>query len=457
VINDDTRADLVLRGGSIHVLDAADTRAQAIAVAGGRIVAVGADADIEKRVGPDTIVVELDGRAVLPGINDSHLHASWLGGMWPDTLFGPGGPREGALVSTDAERREALLKAGDLIASLGITSYTEPGIGPGEDEGPTGSFGRPVLALYRALDAEGLLRARVNLLLVFGLIDGPARTQDILDGIRDADTAVRDPERFRIAGVKIFGDGIPPMRNAYIHGQYEDGSHGALLLDGADDDERETQLRSAISAAHEAGLQVAVHATGDRTIDVVVDAVRQAVAQHPADLRHYVVHADLLPAATAPLMADAGMGATIQAGIAAVTSEWAAAATGGPAPAPAWPARELLDAGVPFTLSSDAPVLPPDWRIEIAAADRLLGPAADPRARLHELLRRYTAVPAWQDHAEDWKGTLEVGKVADLVVLSDDPDAVGAQGLPGLHIELTYLGGEVVYDAAAEPVATGEG
>ncbi|QAY61658.1 metal-dependent hydrolase [Microbacterium protaetiae] len=455
-MNDDVRADLVLRGGRVHVLDAQDTRAQAIAIGDGRILAVGADTDIEPYIDAGTDVVELEGRAVLPGINDSHLHASWLGGMWPDTVFGAGGPREGALVHDDAQRREAILRAGEVIASLGITSYTEPGIGPGEDDGPTGSFGQPVLDLYRTLDAEGLLRARVNLLLVFGLIDGPARTQAILDGIRDADTTVRDPARFRIAGVKIFGDGIPPMRNAYIHGRYDDGTHGALLLDGGDDDEREAHLRTAIVAAHEAGLQVAVHATGDRTIDVVVDAVRRAVAQHPADLRHYVVHADLLPRDTAPLLAEAGMGATIQAGIAAVTSEWAAAATGGPVPTPDWPARALFDAGVPFTLSSDAPVLPPDWRTEIAAADRLLGPAADARARLHELLRRYTAVPAWQDHAESWKGTLEPGKVADLAVLSDDPDAVGAQGLPTLRIERTYLGGEVVYDAASAPIATGE-
>ncbi|GAB3806364.1 hypothetical protein GCM10028798_29130 [Humibacter antri] len=452
MIEDEVSADLVLRGGRVHVLDAADSRGEAIAVRSGRIVAVGTSAGLEALTGPRTTVVELDGRSVLPGINDSHLHASWLGALWPRTVFGGGEPDDGPLVTTDAERRAALLRAGDLLASLGITSYTEPGIGPGEDAGTTGSFGSAVLDAYRRLDSDGLLRARVNLLLLFGLVDGASRASDILAGIRHTDVSTPDPERFRIAGVKVFGDGIPPMRNAYIHSCYVDGSHGALLLEGADEAQQEADLRAVIRAAHRAGLQVAVHATGDRTIDLVIDAVREAKAEHPADLRHYLVHADMLSASSTAALAELGMGATVQAGIAAFTGEWADAAFPAGVGAPSWPFRALLQNGVNATLSSDAPVLSPDWRTEIAAADRLLGPADDARARMHELLRRYTAVPAWQDGAESWKGTLERGKVADLAVLSGDPDDVGPAGLPDLAVELTYLGGEVVFDAASESV-----
>lgn len=454
MIDDAASADLVLRGGRVHVLDPADTRGEAIGVRSGRVLAVGSVTELEPLIGPATTVVELDGRAVLPGINDSHLHASWLGALWPHTVFGGGAP-DGPLVSTDAERSAALLRAGELLASLGITSYTEPGIGPGEDAGTTGSFGSAVLDAYRALDAEGLLRARVNLLLLFGLVDGASRTEDILAGIQSARIATPHPERFRIAGVKVFGDGIPPMRSAYIHGGYVDGSHGELLIDGAHETQREANLRTVIRAAHHAGLQVAVHATGDRTIDLVVDAVRDAMAERPADLRHYLVHADMLRPTTVPELAGLGMGATLQAGIAAFTGEWAAAAFPPEVGAAPWPLPALIDGGVNATLSSDAPVLSPDWRTEIAAADRLLGPAEHPRARMHELLRRYTAVPAWQDHAEAWKGTLEPGKVADLVVLSADPDDVGPAGMPGVAVERTYLGGEVVFDASTEPVEAG--
>lgn len=444
-------ADLILRGGSVLVLDDADTRAQAIAVHDGRILAVGSDAEIDAFAGPRTAVVELRGRAVIPGINDAHLHASWLGALWPRTLFGgaEGAQAAGALVRTDEERRAALLHAGELLASLGITSYTEPGIGPGEDEGPTGSFGSAVLRLYRELDAAGLLRQRVNLLLLFGLIDGPSRVEDLLAGIRTADTATPHPERFRIAGVKVFADGIPPMRNAFIHGHYLDGSHGDLLLDGADEAAREAHLKDVVRAGHRAGLQVAVHATGDRAIDAVIDAVLEAQAAQPADLRHYVVHGDLLAEQSLDRLVEAGMGVTLQAGIADLTRDWLGGTLEADRVAAAWPLQAMLDAGVPLTLSSDAPVLAPDWRVEIAAADRLMGEAPDPQARLHTLLRAYTAVPAWQDHAEQFKGTLEPGKVADLVVLDASPYDVGATGVPGLQIERTYLGGELVFDRAA--------
>ncbi|MDR2997747.1 MAG: amidohydrolase family protein [Microbacterium sp.] len=447
-------ADLVLRGGRVHVLDAEDTRATAVAVTDGRIVAVGADTDMTPLIGVGTEVVELDGRALLPGINDAHLHASWLGALWPQTVFGgPQLPADGPLSTTREQRREALLRAAEVMSSLGITSYTEPGIGTGEDDGPTGCFGSEVLEIYRELADEGALRQRVTLLLLFGLLDGAASTTDVLDGIAAADTATADPRSLRIAGLKVFADGIPPMRSAYIHGTYVDGSHGELLLDGADDRERERRLHEIVLAAQRAGLQIAVHATGDRAIDVFVQAVGAAQDEHPADLRHYLVHADLLRDETIPALVRQGMGATLQAGIAAFTAEWAGSAFAdddGPA---MWPLEHLVRAGAPFTLSSDAPVMAPDWRAELAAADRLLGAASDPVARLHELLRRITAVPAWQDHAEDWKGTVEVGKVADLVVLSEDPDEVGAQGLPGILIERTYLGGAVVYDAATAPVA----
>jgi len=67
-------ADLVLRGGHVHTMDAARTRAEAVAVANGRIVAVGSDAALAAYVGPDTEVVDLAGGTLLPGFHDSHVH-----------------------------------------------------------------------------------------------------------------------------------------------------------------------------------------------------------------------------------------------------------------------------------------------------------------------------------------------------------------------------------------------
>ncbi|MGY1814656.1 amidohydrolase [Blastococcus sp. SYSU D00820] len=446
-------ADLVLLGGVVHTmagaLPPAGAAPTALAVRGGRVVGAGTDAEVAGLIGAGTQVVHLAGRAVLPGINDAHLHATWLGALWPDTLFGatgaPGAAPARPLRGPE-EQRAAILRAGDLLASLGVTSYTEPGLGPGEDDGETGAFGSSVAEQYRALAAEGRLRARVTVLSLFGELDGPSDLTAFLAGLGDAQHRGADRERLHFAGVKIFADGIPPMGSAYTHSCYADGGHAALLVAGADDVDREQNLMRMVLAAHRAGLQVGVHATGDRSIEVVLDAVAAARAERDVDLGHYVIHGDLVQEGQLARMGRLGVGLSVQAGIAVRTSGLVDAALGAGRGAAAWPLQAALDAGVPLCLTTDAPVLSPDWRQEVAAADEWMGPAADRRERLATLLRCYTVHPARQDGAAAWKGTLAPGMVADLCVLEADPFELPVADLPEVAVELTVLGGEVVHE-----------
>ncbi|WP_240630034.1 amidohydrolase [Specibacter cremeus] len=447
----DRPADLVVRGGPILTLDGDDRVVEGLAAHDGRITCLGAGA--EALIGPDTRVIDLAGRAALPGINDSHLHGAWLGALWPNTMFGSDlAPEEahGPLVTNAAERRAAILKAGRLIASLGITSYTEPGLGPGEDAGPTGCFGEDVLREYLALDAEGLLTARVNVLLLFGLLDGGSTVDDLAAGLARIDTRTPNPETLRIAGVKVFADGIPPMHSAWIHGHYPDGSQGAPFTGGTDAADGEESLRRMITLVHERGLQVGVHATGDRSIDVTVDTVASLAAAGQAPLRHYIIHGDLATPETLARMAPLGMGLNVQGGIAHHTAAWVAGVLGEKTAAEAWPLQAALDAGVPLALSSDAPVTVPDWRVGLAAANEWMGPAADARTRMRDLLRAYTVTPAWQDGAEGWKGSLRVGHVADLAVLGANPFDLSPADLPGVPVDYTVLGGKVVYERTGD-------
>lgn len=453
-----THAELVLRGGPVLVMNAAGDRAEAVAVSGGRIIAVGTEADVAPLVGDATRVIELDGRAVLPGINDSHLHATWLGARWPHTFFGghvDGAQVEGVLAGDRAARRSAILRAGELLAGFGITSLTEPGIGPGEDHGETGCFGGEVIDIYRELAEAGELRQRVTLLGLYGILDGPSRLDVVAAGIAELVDAQggSDPEWLRIAGIKIFGDLIPLSKHAWTSRPYDDGTHGGLLVEGETLEAQAEALREMVRAGHRAGLQVGVHATGDRTIQAVLDAVASAAdepgAAHPRDLGHYVIHGDLATPEQIARIAELGMWFNSQPGIAVATADWMAGVLGGDA-AP-WPYADALAAGV-LVLSSDAPILAPDWRRTVAAAEAWIlrgGASAEPdeaSARLHALLRAHTAVPAEQDRAADWKGTVETGKVADLVVLAQDPFMVGAAGLPDVEIDLTVLDGNVVFE-----------
>ncbi|MFC6354704.1 amidohydrolase [Luethyella okanaganae] len=459
----DGPAELVFLGGTVHTLGTGErAAATALAVRHGRVTRVGRDEEVVQQIGRKTRVVELSGRAVIPGINDSHMHATWLGAMWPRTIFdtagalapvdpeGEAGHATGPRLGTRGERRAAILAAGRLAATLGITSYTEPGLGPGEDDGPTGCFGQAVFEEYVALEAERLLLARVNVLLLFGELDGPSHLHDYVDGMRGASRETARPAWLRIAGVKIFADGIPPMHTAWTHGRYPDGTSGRLMVSGLDDAEREANLRSMIRVAHRAGYQVGVHATGDRSIAVAVDAVAEAMREHRVDLRHYVIHGDLVTAEVLGSMAENGMGLNVQPGIAVKTSGWVAGVLGEDAAGSAWPIADALASGVNVCLSSDAPVLSPDWREGIAAADAWMGPAkgGEQVARMLALLRAYTVAPARQDGADGWKGTLDDGRVADLCVLATDPITVAPAELPSVPIDMTVVDGEVVFERA---------
>lgn len=456
------RAELVLRGGAVLVMDARGSRAEAVAVAGGRIAALGDDADVAGWIDPGTRVVELEGRAVLPGINDSHLHGSWLGSRWPHTLFGAPDPEaaarvRGALVRDRAGRRAAILRAGRMLAEYGITSYTEPGVGPGEDGGETGCFHSEVIDVYRELAASGELLQRVTLLALYGVLDGPSDLDTVLRGIaaRAAAPAEPSPEWFSVPGVKLFGDLIPLSRQAWTERAYDDGTHGDLLVRGDSVEQKAERLAEMIRAAHAAGLQIGIHATGDRTVQLALDAIAEAAAVPGApsarSLGHVVIHGDLATEAQLRRMAELGVWCNAQSGIAAATDEWLAGMMGADVAAEAWAYGAALDAGV-LVLSSDAPVLGFDWRRGIADAEARIvrtGGSATPEAareRLHRLLRAYTAVPAQQDRAAAWKGTVSAGKVADLVVLARDPFEVGAAGLPDVPIDLTVLDGRVVFE-----------
>ncbi|MFJ1759276.1 amidohydrolase [Amycolatopsis sp. NPDC088138] len=420
-------ADLVVRGGTVHTFDRLGTVTDGLAVRDGRIVAIGDD--LTGHIGPDTEVVDLAGRTVLPGINDAHLHATWLGARWPHPLLGP--PHEEAPVTTAAERRAAILRAGDLCASLGITSYTEPGLGPGE----TGCFSAEVLDEYAALHREGLLRSRVTVLRLFGLLDGASSLTDVVRGL-ETPVPQADPECLAVTGVKIFADGIPPMGTAWTHHCYADGGHGALLVDGPDDRTRAANLGEMIVAAHAAGLVVGVHATGERSIETALAHLRRG---------DHLVHGDLVTPAQLRRMAARGVGLTTQPAIATAMRPMVASALGDTVAAKAWPLREILDSGVVLTLSSDAPVVTPDWRVHLAAAGDLLGAHGVTPELTARLLRCYTTEAAVQDGSASWKGTLAEGMAADFCVLDANPLDVALAALPSVAVELTVTGGRIVH------------
>ncbi|OII64425.1 amidohydrolase [Streptomyces sp. CC53] len=349
-------------------------------------------------------------------------------------------------------RAEALRAALRTLARLGVTSFTEPGLGPGGDALMRGALAADTLDVYGRLLADGELTARVGVLWLpagmAGTVEEFVRGLDAVAGFRSP-----DPRRLAVHGVKVFADGIPLNRTSWMHEEYVGGGFGCLCVGGDSDEERSAAVAEMVRHGHEAGHQLGVHVTGDRAIDTVVDAFAAAAERHPRpDPRHYAIHGDFLTARSMRTLARHGFGVNMNP-----TIKWAVADVeehfvGPERAAYEWPYRDALDAGVRVTSGSDAPVTFPDWRQGVSTmmlresrgSGRVSG--ADQCISLREALRTYTADAAWQDFAEGWKGSLEVGKAADLCVVGGDLLSADPHDIPGMPVVFTAVGGEVVHD-----------
>ncbi|MFF7408589.1 amidohydrolase [Streptomyces lydicus] len=349
------------------------------------------------------------------------------------------------------ERTDAIRSTLATLARLGVTSYTEPGLGPGGDGIMRGALGRQTLDVYHQLLADGELTARVGVLLLPTGMTSSAEEFARTLGALGRTTA--DPRRLAIHGVKIFADGIVPNKTAWMHEPYVGGGSGCLCVGGGTDAERVTEIDGMIRHAHVAGHQMGVHVTGDRAIDTVADAFAAAMAAHPRpDARHYLIHGDFLTPHSMKVLAAHGFGVNMNPTIKWTVADMEEDFVGAGRAAYAWPYRDALDAGVRVASGSDAPVTHPDWRQGIAtmmlreskATGRVSGP--EQRIGLAEAVRTYTIDAAWQDFADDWKGSLEPGKVADLCVLDGDLLAADPHDIPDLPVVLTVMDGQVVHD-----------
>lgn len=346
------------------------------------------------------------------------------------------------------EQAAAIDRAIGVLHARGVTSITEPGITA------------DLLELYADKARAAALPMRLTALLQAGA--SPTSLREVLAAHRPPEDV--DLRNLRVTGVKIFADGIPTAaRTAWLRRPYLDGSNGGLTIDGAHLDEQIANLHEMIQLAHHAGLQVGTHATGDATIDTVVTGYLAAIgtapgaatgAAQPNRNRHYVIHADLAPAATLQLMGEHHIAANMNPQIKYLIDRTLEPLLGPERVDWHWPYRTALDHTVAVSSGSDAPVTDPDWRQGVMTAilrTGRLGNIAGPTERitLPEALRTYTSTPAWQDFAEDWKGTLEPGRVADLCILAADITEIAPHELPDIPVVATVLDGQVVHDAAA--------
>ena len=209
-----------------------------------------------------------------------------------------------------------------------------------------------------------------------------------------------------------------------------------------------------VSQAVRIRQQVAFHAIGDRMIREILDAVRKAGVRRPAlhTLRFRLEHAQLVDPADIPRLAQLGVLVAAQP-TALGTPEKDAAILGPERARRAYPFRSLLEAGAHLSFGSDFP-----GEIEyrpLEAIHRAVNRPDEERISVEQALACYTRESAYAEFMEAEKGTITAGKLADLVVLSDDPTAVPAGRIRDIRVDMSIVGGAVVYERPAEAPAGG--
>jgi hypothetical protein len=331
---------------------------------------------------------------------------------------------------TEPEVRRALGLAMDECLAKGVTSLTDAGA-------PVG-----MIALYKEAAATGKLRTRL-----YVMASG-------LETMR----AIGRPEvglgggMLTVRTVKLYADGALGSRGAALLEPYADDADNLGLIRTPSEDMLEA---ARFALAH--GFQVGTHAIGDRANRIVLDVYERALAEHPEakDPRFRVEHAQILAASDIPRFGRLGVLAAMQGIHCPSDRPWAPRRLGDARVAEGgyvW--RKLLDAGARILNGTDAPVedVSPiqNFHATVTRQDADGRPPGgfDPDQRLTrvEALRTMTLDAAYGSFAEKEKGSIEVGKLADLVVLSQDILAVSDDALMKTEVVATIVGGKLLYE-----------
>ena len=329
---------------------------------------------------------------------------------------------------TGAQRDAALRRALAYAASKGVTAFAHVSVAPAD------------LGTYLRAKQAGTLTARAALYF-------PLETWRTV-----ADTVAklgRGDDRVWIGGVKGYVDGSLGSTTALFYSPYNDDPKTSGVLVTPED-----SLRAWIGAADSAGLQVVVHAIGERANGILLSIYDSVARAHgPRDRRFRIEHAQHLRRSDIARLAKSGVIASMQPYHAIDDGRWAEKRIGPERIKTTYAFRSLLDDGAHLAFGSDWTVAPIDPILGIyAAVTRRTLDGKNPRGwvpeekiSVEEALRAYTAGNAYGVFAENRRGRLAPGSLADLVLLDQDLTAIPAETIDRVGVRATVVGGKVVF------------
>ena len=300
-----------------------------------------------------------------------------------------------------------------------------------------------VVAAYNELKEEGKLKVRIYQQCRF---PGPEGLQEFIDrgyAPRSGD------DLYRIGSLKLLADGSLGARTAAMVEDYSDAPGQKGMFNFSDE-----MFDAMIQTAQKNDMPVAIHAIGDYTIGKCIDAIAKAKKIYPQDhnVRHGIVHCQITSADQLKRIAEEEIVAHIQPIFIASDSKIVEARTGERAKTSySW--KKLKDLGVPIPFGTDSPIETPNPFENIYCAVTRCdldgkpegGWRPEEKLTVDEAVEAITVTAAYSAYQEKEKGTLEAGKLADMVVLSDDIFSIPEEKIKDLSAELTVRGGEIVY------------
>ncbi|MGB9684675.1 MAG: amidohydrolase [Candidatus Bathyarchaeales archaeon] len=286
------------------------------------------------------------------------------------------------------------------------------------------------LRLLQKLHRKGRLPLRVYLGIPVKLLD---------EIVKVGLTTGFGNDMLKLGFVKVFADGSLGARTAALKKPYSDKPEtcGMLLLS-------QRKLNRLVLKTHRAGWQLAVHAIGDKAIESALKAFSKALKEYfRENVRHRVEHCSVLNPKTIRKMRRLNIIASIQPHF-VFSDFWVVERVGAERARWVYPFKTLLKEGVMAASGSDCPVEPISPLLGIWAATTRKD-FGEENLTVEEALRTYTVNAAYASFEEDKKGTIEVGKFADVTVLSDDLLSISPEKIREVKVEMTVVGGKIVY------------
>jgi predicted amidohydrolase YtcJ len=301
-----------------------------------------------------------------------------------------------------------------------------------------------MLEALREMVKKGRLPVRV-----YAMLDGANPT--LIDEWLNRGPEIDPQHRLTIRSVKVFADGALGSRGAALSEPYSDATDTRGIITTT-----EASLLELTRRCLGRGFQVATHAIGDAANHYVLNAYEKALKQDPRnDARLRIEHAQVLAAADIPRFAELGVIASMQPTHCTSDMAWAEKRLGPSRIKGAYAWRSVLKSGAHVPISSDFPgeTLNPFYGIYAAVTRQ--DPQGRPeggwhpeqRLTIEEALRGYTVEAAYAEFEEKQKGSIEQGKLADLIVISRDPRKIAPSELPRLAVLKTFVNGKLVYSS----------